>query len=67
MRLVSIRDGNEPFYVNPDQVVGLEGIEGGRATMVIMAHGGTLRLQVPPATVKDRIDGKVQPSEDWHR
>jgi hypothetical protein len=48
-------------------VIGLEGIEGGRATMVIMSHGGTLRLQVPPAVVKARIEGVAQPAEDWNR
>jgi hypothetical protein len=63
---VILREGNEPFAVNPDAVAALQGMSGGRETMVVLLTGGAERVQHSVSTILS-LFGATQPGagKDW--
>lgn len=61
-RFVKLREGAEAFAVNPDQVASLEGVAGGRETLVNTTNGGSVRLQIP---IDEALARLAPPPEDW--
>lgn len=62
---VKLRDGHEPFVVNPDNICALEGTHGGRQTTVIMTNGGTQQLAITVDECLRRINDARKHADDW--
>ena len=61
---ILLREGHEPFAVNPRQVCALEALASGRETAVLLANGGTIRLMVPFKDCLAKLEA-ARESDDW--
>jgi hypothetical protein len=61
-RFVKLREGAEAFAVNTDQICSLEGVAGGRETLVNTANGGSVRLHI---SIDECLARLAPTPEDW--
>lgn len=62
---VRLREGHEPFDVNPAAVAALQGMSGGRETLVILLTGGSERVQHSPDAIRAMFAAVERKATDW--
>lgn len=62
---VKLREGHEPFAVNPDAVAALQGMAGGRETLVVLLTGGSERVQHSVDAVLSLFAAAAGRPADW--